>query len=1758
MLFVIFLIFILVIAFVCCIKINKQEVNTISVYNKGILTAAIVCLATLYIATHSKFHFKPAFYNINHHAIEHIGYSFEDEIQLFNKRDAIWIDSNRVVSIEKSNQNGSDFVLRNKSDKPLYKQKNQSEIYILQNGEGHNLNNEPYTIKFSDTLFSEKSFALTLSENTTHVLNVNIEFKTDSSKPLIFKGKFRDAKRPIKKGYNLYDLISESLDSGNNTFKLDQLQMPLLCEGLRKSIICRNILGEKELANDNYLAVFLSDSFFNGRYHVEIKGQNNNYFSSTKSQSIPIAYEDEFFWGCNYNNTTVLKISTAVVEGKKVNILKYVMPLDYSFETNNPVSKGDTLEYFAYSNADSLINTSIKQGFLFDQMPDGAFLNKINDISFLLKVVVSTSPEMTIGIDGKAIAIGENDFFRVWPDSNSTTKKTAWVFKNKNFYNRYDSLGEWIKHAGYVAIFLAVVVLIAFAFYAIRLKKKLSAFHILISLAMLALVTFRSFLSWRVAVFPPMVKGHSSELTVTVWKEFISNKYDGWLLWVLLAILIGFLTASLFKSTYFKENSLTKKITLRSGLFKADKIYNWVRTSKLRKASIILLAILLLSVSYWIAKSNPKLERVCYILIPVLAYLFIAYLLYRTNKGHIGLFNLPIKLRREKNRTRFLVEKKSKQLANFFINLFPDPVKFFINLVFLGFFAISDAGYAFIFIYFVLFYEFLAATSLGKYLRATIFIGAFFLFYLFNNSLLSFALNNIINCLLCAIVFLTGYVITVLLVKGFKKIRIELLVVIAIFFLSASLLLMTQSYVTDYVQGKTAFIKYRSKVILPLYSSFTDTAQMDTPIADELLGGIKYNNKSDINEIKGELQNQWFLSKFSSSYEPSLKPFELKPHFAKVQYIVQLRDVLPTRFILAEHGEIFIFLLLLVMLLPLYGFLTKSNVQLSEQKTNLQSGERETSISADGFLTLAPLLLLFFHGFFIFLTNTGKISFVGQDFPLLSLSSRLAILYPLFLLIIALIFSLRINYTKRPTIEYEKIQGMFNVISVITLPIILVSLVLFGAKQYKSISASSRFDASQPSTKNFINAIDSVYSKWVNSKVDIGLVKNDSINFADKAARKVLSIFIRENKDILSEVLTNRAEFNTICNKSILTDLTDTTNYPFLVSGDKILTISRKIYFNGNGNKFITLQFKYNNLYSESAPPHLQTNWQGSVKCLSGNNSDTAHQFLAKNLFVNGEQRMVYPLKDSFVWAYNFAKDAYRAMGQKNKQKDDILLTLDFNLTQKLLDILHNYKDVKSKHVERAIIVVDGNGNIRAMVDVKKDSADLFVKFNPNDRAARYKVEQQLRLYPDRYTQNDYYGNLNLLKCNRGPGSVLKPIVYNAVTSQLNLSWDGISKPDTSRMDSYAGENLAKHYDTPKEINRFLAQSTNLKSIRSASDYLAQSNNIYHSIIVFLGSYNKEAYKNERNEYDLSAKLKARNKNTDNKNTDTLNPKFTFNNRLFTLKQNLSEWPGISDANKNFHYFADPNSLLASGLNKNFHLKTDTVNKLSSNKLGRIAFEQIFAGLSFPNSEYTLPEASSFKQYLRDHKRKGASGNPLLEGIHQSVMGAYPFVVSPYKVAEMTGKLISQNPNYSLSIFEQDTLFARTKMDIDSTWNQNSYLQHLKINIFSGLKKVLTIGTGQDLQKDSATYKIDNTHTRYYLYAKTGTPGDSEGLDKLFTLVISEKNLEQINSLDDLAANKFYIVFFTNYDQGVKQPWELYRKVIDTITSSATFKTYMQ
>jgi hypothetical protein len=512
-----------------------------------------------------------------------------------------------------------------------------------------------------------------------------------------------------------------------------------------------------------------------------------------------------------------------------------------------------------------------------------------------------------------------------------------------------------------------------------------------------------------------------------------------------------------------------------------------------------------------------------------------------------------------------------------------------------------------------------------------------------------------------------------------------------------------------------------------------------------------------------------------------------------------------------------------------------------------------------------------------------------------------------------------------------------------------------------------------------------------------------------------------------------------------------------------------------------------------------------------------------KNFFVNGSRFYVYPMRDRFIWARNFSESISSEYTVAGQMKKNAFVSFDFEMMDSLSEKIQQAmgKDTAyKKGAEYGICIADGNGRVVAMNDFIKG----MNRPDPNDKARFNKTILGENGFISQSLLRKQIGNINLLRLNPGPGSTLKPIVFSAIASQLNLDWDGFSTEGFSQPQHFYGGEKVAEYDFEK----------NNGLINKVTDYLKYSDNYYHSNVLLLGSYPKQPLQNILSKYFVMANPEA----------ELHWPYFSYKGRQYWL-DGFQNWPGYLNGKANF---GTDSSFVSLGLFNNYGIYTSTADK-SFDKFSSGYDSLLFLNAS-RKSSFILPEYALFDQ----------QGNNINHSIPYDVFtacfrghvkGSSQVMVPPVKMLDAYGKLISQNRNYTLTLNPYATTYSFLPFNVDKGIACNNYLSIIREDVFEGMKQALFSGTAARLGS------FLKNGSPYYYYAKTGTTGDNESTakSKLFSIIIS---LKDVTSQDfNFRKNKFYTIYFTSQNGPAKQNEEFQAEVIKYVEQSPAFKKYM-
>ncbi len=564
---------------------------------------------------------------------------------------------------------------------------------------------------------------------------------------------------------------------------------------------------------------------------------------------------------------------------------------------------------------------------------------------------------------------------------------------------------------------------------------------------------------------------------------------------------------------------------------------------------------------------------------------------------------------------------------------------------------------------------------------------------------------------------------------------------------------------------------------------------------------------------------------------------------------------------------------------------------------------------------------------------------------------------------------------------------------------------------------------------------------------------------------------------------------------------------------------------------------------------------------------DNGKNYLMKNIWLNGNRKMYYPFEGDFLWPYHYSRSiaSHYKKDQLTKEKD-VEVSIDYKLTKKTIALFKDYIENDTQK-QVALTVIDGNGRIRVIADYKPG-----ININPNDNEALSKFQRNNQLVINQRGERNYLGNLNLMRMKIGPGSSIKPIVYAAVTSQYALQWANLKQiampqfgnrytnPKTSRLMYYAGQPIkgkrAKRNfrDLADDSEKFgwLIESYQYMACDN-HQYLINSTNIYHSIIVFLGSYNRSEIKNLKSKIALGHPEESPVLIRQQQGSKNF-PVFTFHNSLGNFAFNPNHFPPSVIDRDDATFFGNEKSLLGTGLKNNFRLSTYSEDKVKSSLSQDIDPQHHSIFTHTPSPYHSYPEVSLFYQ----KNRKSTLEDGHINGIMQSTLGAAPIKVTPIKMVEMMAQLMTFNNEFHLSLDNTKRKENNTFIKDDS-WN-GKYFSFVQQQIYVPLEEVIKNGTAKKLNRYIEKRKINYARIGkpMFYYAKTGTI-NSEDIkdrksDKMIMVTISNKDLSRISE-QQMRNVKTYSFYLTGYEFG-QHNWELVKEIMTSIEDSDLFKQY--
>lgn len=981
-------------------------------------------------------------------------------------------------------------------------------------------------------------------------------------------------------------------------------------------------------------------------------------------------------------------------------------------------------------------------------------------------------------------------------------------------------------------------------------------------------------------------------------------------------------------------------------------------------------------------------------------------------------------------------------------------------------------------------------------------------------------------------------------------------------------------------------------------------------------------------------QNQWFISQY---LETPPAYFALKEHFNKgVSYITQTTDLVTLRYIIAEHGQLLVgFLVLLLFCF----FIVIARNTISKVFVN--------------YTVLGIALLLTCVGFFVWITASNRFIFFGQDFPIVSIQSHMTLFFTISLLLGILMLVKEKGsaaLVPKPILQNTNdVRIGAKLLAPMGILLIATGVLLF--KKSNKSQADFNLNTTIRAAQNDFNQLnkdfryyqrehlDSIgvfsrnvptllerFSKWAVGRSDaFGKITSHTNPFTQSVyedfkththsemldPNQILhlkrpearyyefamnnqyyllrspqedeqqwsgsllaantsndfQLLNRNRQDQLPYTLENDKVYADIFERpgvynKTLEDLIKVgiQNIQILSlpnhwskDGMPLVIISRTTgdqpqnrghYAISNTDEYIRSDstakfFAHRLLPNDDINLFDRNNRKEQFKLIANHK-----RYLAKNIWLNNKQKLLYPMGHKMIWAYNYANLLNNRL---QGEALDVVVALDYDLNEYLYD-LANELTYHNRHNRRksdlSAVVMDGKGRLRVLLDYKKNKN---YRFNPNDTEEFSKLFKAFYLQSNLVSERNTFGNRCFQRLEHGPGSTAKPIMYANVTSGFkpNQGWRNLVLLEPSAeeynlsLNSGGGRHFVKRYGG-RDIPKWKILTT--RSFDNVT-YIIKSSNVYHSLMMFMGSYTKEELIGLNNPAQANIFKRANEMEAKNRF-----PKFQFGG---TYVFNPYSWPE----------FTKENSVLANQLPENFNLTISsrtTQSDLSADikalsPLDEATTKKILTSTS-SYKLWSMPEPSHF--YQRDR----GGDDYRSSGIRQSTIGASPIEVTPVKMVEMAGRMASVNQNFHTTFKINGNEQPYKRFKTDPSWgSSNNLIQFYKNSVYKGMAGAVQLGTARGIV-GPLTRDKDKDISKYYFYAKTGTIGPRGSRDdKNLMIIISQNDLTTI-AADEIENNRFYVIytsFFRNDNYNYEQK-RFIQALIKSVMKSSLFKDYME
>lgn len=1047
---------------------------------------------------------ESVFRNVDYHVLSHKGYEVGESFYLASgytsksngyPAKSLWDNKDGEVHL-----NGADscfsitefvepFYIRKDTENPKWKfwKDSVTRMYKLVN-----------QVVKSDV---SNGFALTLDNDTLYKLKIELD---EEEKFMYISTVYKNGnayitdtstfKKTITQGYPLLDIIAKS----PKIEVTDELER--LFEGA--------LLARTEIRMDGNVPVnfdidtptplcFMPGLSFYMNEDFRINGESYDFKQEFKIPFKDYAYNGKvtFFSGIGNKKSEEFRLSCLPNNQMRLEFLKPDMK-----------HIKDTLgRVFINSSIEDVAKESLCGGYLYNKFAEETNHNHIN--AHFMYVVGDARSELSINIvdlnsretdDSIKVYKCDNEFLLSTRDK--TENSISWIFEVTNLRETND------LSANNITLFIIIM----FAMVAVRIlsdsllsRNSLSLTELAIYVIMLSLCVVRLILGWRASTFVPV-----EDITLPMYIKMRASIME-WVTWLVafmpLAVAIGVELWKLcegnvtgFKAFWerFSAKPWNLVFVLVSVVAMCIALHNFIpllavlcfvvwkicegkvalTQISIQKIFSIFLAILVMC---FVLRYVSSLNRLCNISFPIIAYFMFEIWISRLKENSVAGTTLP----------RILA--------------------FFILLVYL---FIADAGFTIIFLaymmihYFVL--EGLFHNTANRRLRnmrkyaghivSVISVIALFFILYYEGAIMIFVFNHagvVMSIVLGIVIAVVAYMLYSKRVwvnyKGKKWLNTASRVITSVLLVAAFVMCLLDALklfptITPLLNEKE-HMRYRAEI---------QRLSGDQKI-DDLIMECEFES-DDIEYIMRSAHNQWFINQYiraGQKMEENNEYFHLQPHSSQgATYTTQTTDLVVTRYLLAEHGEKSVRYILFMWMMLVLIFVLEFRMK-----------ERMNRIFLGG------AVLIYIISMMVYLSATNRIVFVGQDFPLISLQSRVALLFPI--LLFALLLG-RCIYVRSNDRDKDSGDTAENILNGAIFAFILI-LFTFGCmnciEQKGKDQEETQFDVSR-----LISDLSTKVDE-INLRFDTFQADKESV-LKNKSVKEVWDLFVGEESNAYNNV----------------------------------------------------------------------------------------------------------------------------------------------------------------------------------------------------------------------------------------------------------------------------------------------------------------------------------------------------------------------------------------------------------------------------------------------------------------------------------------------------------------------------------------------------------------------------------------------------------------------------------------------------------------